>query len=54
MPQPLNELVKRAELDSFVGVGGSCSEAQWMKELERDVKELRRANETLKLACAFL
>lgn len=29
------------------------SEAQRMKELEREVKELRRANEILKLASAF-
>ena len=31
----------------------TTSEAQRMKELEREVKELRRANEILKLASAF-
>ena len=31
----------------------TSSETQRMKELEREVKELRRANEMLKLASAF-
>ena len=31
----------------------TTSESQRMKELEREVKELRRANEILKLASAF-
>ena len=31
----------------------SPAEAQRVKELEREVKELRRANEILKLASAF-
>jgi transposase-like protein len=31
----------------------SSAEAQRVKELEREVKELRRANEILKLASAF-
>ena len=33
--------------------GITTSEAQRMEELEREVKELRRANEILKLASAF-
>lgn len=33
--------------------GITTSEAQRVKELEREVKELRRANEILKLASAF-
>ncbi len=33
--------------------GVTSSEAQRMKELEREVKELLRANEILKLASAF-
>ena len=33
--------------------GVTTSEAQRVKELEREVKELRRANEILKLASAF-
>ena len=31
----------------------SSAEAQRVKDLEREVKELRRANEILKLASAF-
>jgi transposase len=33
--------------------GITTAEAQRVKELEREVKELRRANEILKLASAF-
>jgi transposase-like protein len=33
--------------------GVTTSEAQRVKDLEREVKELRRANEILKLASAF-
>ncbi len=33
--------------------GVSTAEAKRIKDLERDVKELRRANEILKLASAF-
>ena len=33
--------------------GVSTAEAQRIKDLEREVKELRRANEILKLASAF-
>jgi transposase-like protein len=53
VPQTLNEWVKRAEVDTDVREGVRTSEAQRMKELEREVKELRRANEILKLASAF-
>lgn len=51
--QTLNELVKRAEVDAGVREGVTTSEAQRVKDLEREVKELRRANEILKLASAF-
>ena len=53
MPQTLYEWVKRVEVDTGVREGITTSEAQRMKELEREVKELRRANEILKLASAF-
>ncbi|WP_159275352.1 IS3 family transposase [Variovorax boronicumulans] len=53
VPQTLNEWVKRDEVDNGVREGVTTSEAQRMKELEREVKELRRANEILKLASAF-
>lgn len=53
MPQTLNEWVKRAEIDAGMREGITTSEAQRVKDLEREVKELRRANEILKLASAF-
>lgn len=53
VPQTLNEWVKRAEIDDGVREGITTSAAQRMKEVEREVKELRRANEILKLASAF-
>ena len=51
--QTLNECVKRAEVDAGVRDGVTTSETQRVKELEREVRELRKANEILKLASAF-
>jgi transposase len=53
VPQTLNEWVKRTEIDSGAREGISTSELQRLKELERENKELRKANEILKLASAF-
>ena len=53
VPHTLNEWVKRAEVDAGTREGVTTAEAQRVKELEREVKELRRANEILKLASAF-
>jgi len=53
VPQTLNEWVKRDEVDTGSRVGTTTSENQRVKALEREVKELRRANEILKLASAF-
>lgn len=53
VPQTLNEWVKKAEVDSGQRVGTTTSDAQRIKELEREVKELRRANDILKTASAF-
>ena len=50
VPQTLNEWVKRVEVDTGVRDGVATAETQRVKELEREVKELRRANEILKLA----
>jgi hypothetical protein len=47
-------LIKRAEVDAGVRESATTGEAQHTKHLEREVKELRRANEILKLASAFL
>lgn len=53
VPQTLSEWVKRAEVDAGKREGVTTAEAQRVKELERENKELRRANEILKLASAF-
>lgn len=50
VPQRLLEWVKQAEVDTGVRSGVSTAEVQRIKDLEREVKELRRANEILKLA----
>jgi transposase len=51
--QTLHEWVKRTEVDAGKREGITTTEAQRVRELEREVKELRRANEMLKLASAF-
>ena len=53
VPQTLLEWVKRKEVDAGARPGVTSSEAQRIKDLERENKELRRANEILKLASAF-
>jgi transposase-like protein len=52
-PQTLLDWVKRAEVDSGERDGVSATERERIKALEREVKELRRANEILKTASAF-
>jgi transposase len=51
--QTLLEWVKQAEVDAGQRPGVSSAEQDRIKELEREVRELRRANEILKLASAF-
>ena len=53
VPQTLLDRVKRHKVDSGVREGVTTSEAQRVKDLERENKELRRADEILKLASAF-
>ena len=53
VPQTLLEWVKRQEIDAGVRGGVTTAEAQRVKDLEREVKERRRANEIVKLASAF-
>jgi len=49
----LLEWIRRDEVDAGTRPGVTSAEAQRIKELEREVKELRRANDILKLASAF-
>jgi transposase len=53
VPQTLNEWVKRDEIDAGARAGVTTLDMQRLKELERENKELRRANEILKTASAF-
>jgi transposase len=53
VPQTLLDWVKRAEVDAGSRDGVTSAERERIKNLEREVKELRRANEILKLASAF-
>ena len=52
-PQTLLDWVKRDEVDRGVRNGVSTDERERLKALEREVKELRRAKEILKIASAF-
>ena len=51
--QTLHEWVKQREIDTGARDGLSSDERERIKALERENKELRRANEILKLASAF-
>ncbi len=53
VPQTLLEWVKRAEVDAGTRPGTTTAEAQRIKDLERENKELRRANDILRTASAF-
>jgi len=53
VPQTLLEWVKRAEVNNGERSGTTTAEAQRMKDLERENKELRRANDILRTASAF-
>lgn len=50
--QTLNEWVKKAEIDSGKRAGAPTKVADKMKALEREVRELRQANEILRKASA--
>lgn len=52
-PQTLHTWVKQHEVDAGERDGVSTAEAQRIKDLERENRELRKANEILKLASAF-
>jgi transposase len=51
--ETLRKWVRRAEIDQGSRAGVSSAETERIKELEREVREPRRANEILKAASAF-
>src|SRR5438045_8592449 len=51
--ETLRNWVKQAEVDAGRRPGTSAVDSQRIAELEREVRELRRANEILKAASAF-
>jgi transposase-like protein len=53
VPQTLNEWVKHDQVDKGEREGLTTSERDQLKALQREVKELRRANDILKTASAF-
>ena len=53
VPQTLLDWVKRSEVDAGARPGTTTAEAQRIKDLERENKELRRANDILRTASAF-
>lgn len=52
-PETLRKWVRQAERDGGLRPGLTTDERSRMKELERENRELRRANEILKSAAAF-
>ncbi len=51
--ETLRKWVRRAEIDAGERPGLTTTERERLKELEKENKELRRANEILKAAAAF-
>ena len=52
-PETLRKWVRRAEIDGGVRAGKTGEEIAEIRELKKEVAELRRANEILKRASAF-
>ena len=52
-PEALRNWVRQAEIDGGVRPGTTTDDTTRIAELEREVRELRRANEILKAASAF-
>ena len=52
-PEALRSWMKQTEIDSGERPGTTTGDRQRISELEREVRELRRANEILKAASAY-
>lgn len=53
VPQTLHDWVRKHEIDAGMRDGVTSVERDRVKALEREVRELRKANEILRLASAF-
>ena len=51
--ETLRKWVRRAELDQGIRAGTTSSERERLKKLERENRELKRANEILRKASAY-
>ena len=51
--ETLRRWINKIEVDSGTKPGVTTNQAQKVKELEREIRELKRANEILKKAAAF-
>jgi transposase len=52
-PEALRTWVRQAEIDGGLRSGTTTEDASRIAELEREVRELRRANEILRTSAAF-
>jgi transposase len=52
-PETVRSWVRRAETDAGQRPGTTTADAERIRELERENRELKRANEILKAASAF-
>lgn len=52
-PETLPNWVRQAEIDGGARPGTTTAEAERIKQLEAEVRELRRANDILRTASAF-
>ena len=53
-PEALRNWVRQAVVDGGVRAGTTSDDAQRLADLEREVRELRRANEILETSAAFV
>lgn len=53
IPETLRQWVRQAQRDSGTRAGLTTTERDQLKKLEREVRELKRANEILRLASAY-
>ena len=52
-PEALRTWIRQAEIDGGIRPGTTTDDSRRIAELEREVRELRRANEILKAASAY-